>query len=176
MKTSASDHRAADPTQYNIDAIAKLEAEALQGRTAIERASDSIVKMTGSVTFLLFQVLLLVFWTAVNLHLIHGIKAFDPFPFGILALVVGGEGVLLTTFVLISQNRMARQSERRSHLDLQVSMLAEQELTTALQMLQKLCQHAGVDAKADTQQVQGFSKTTDVEKLASELEQKLPSH
>jgi len=44
-----------------------------------------------------------------------------------------------------------------------------------LQMLQKLCQHAGVDAKADSQQVQGFSKTTDVEKLANELEEKLPA-
>jgi uncharacterized membrane protein len=176
MKKQTSDHQAANPTQYNIDAIAKLEEEALQGRTAIERASDSIVKLTGSMTFLLLQILLLVLWIAVNLHRIHGVKAFDPFPFGILALVVAGESVFLTTFVLISQNRMARQSERRSHLDLQVSMLAEQELTTALQMLQKLCQHAGVEAQADTQQVQGFSKTTDVEKLASELEEKLPSH
>jgi uncharacterized membrane protein len=175
MKSRASDHQAANPTQYNIDAIAKLEAEALQGRTAIERASDSIVKLTGSLTFLLLQALLLLVWIAVNLHLIRGVKAFDPFPFGILALVVAGESVFLTTFVLISQNRMGRQSERRSHLDLQVSMLAEQELTTALQMLQKLCQHAGVDVKADSQQVQGFSKTTDVEKLANELEEKLPA-
>jgi uncharacterized membrane protein len=178
MKKNASEHQAANPTQYNIDAIAKLEAEALQGRTAIERASDSIVKLTGSMAFLLLQVLVLILWIAVNLRLvhIHGVKVFDPFPFGILALVVAGESVLLTTFVLISQNRMARQSERRSHLDLQVSMLSEQELTTALQMLQKLCQHAGVDVKADTPQVQGFSKVTDVEKLASELEEKLPSH
>ena len=142
MKTSASDHQAANPTQYNIDAIAKLEAEALQGRTAIERASDLIGKPPGVSGFCL-QVLLLVLWIAVNLHLVHGLQAFDPFPFGILALVVGGECVLLTTFVLISQNWMARQSERRSHLDLQVSMLAEQELTTALQMLQKFASTPG---------------------------------
>jgi uncharacterized membrane protein len=69
---------------------------------------------------------------------------------------------------------MARQAERRSHLDLQVGMLAEQELTMMLQMLQKLCQHVGVDVKSATQQVQGFSETTDVHKLASELEEKLP--
>ena len=176
MKKTTTDHQAANPTQYNIEAIAKLESEALDGRTPIERASDSIVRLTGSMTFLLLQVLLLLLWIAVNLHLISGVKAFDPFPFGILALVVAGESVFLTIFVLISQNRMGRQSERRSHLDLQVGMLAEQELTTALQMLQKLCQHAGVDVKADSQQVQGFSKTTDVEKLASELEEKLPTH
>ena len=69
---------------------------------------------------------------------------------------------------------MARQSERRSHLDLQVGMLSEQELTTILQMLQKLCQHVGVNVESTTQQVQSFSKTTDVHKLASELEEKLP--
>jgi hypothetical protein len=53
-------------------------------------------------------------------------------------------------------------------------MLAEQELTMLLQMLQKLCQHSGMDMKSTTRQVQGFSETTDVQKLASELEEKLP--
>jgi uncharacterized membrane protein len=69
---------------------------------------------------------------------------------------------------------MARQSERRSHLDLQVGMLSEQELTTILQMLQKLCQHMGVNIDSSKQEVQAFSNTTDVRKLASELEDKLP--
>jgi uncharacterized membrane protein len=113
-------------------------------------------------------------WAAVNLHFVRGVKTFDPFPFGILALIVSAESVFLTIFVLIRQSRMARQSERRSHLDLQVSMLAEQELTTILQMLQKLCQHVGVNVDASKQEVQSFSKTTDVHKLASELEDKLP--
>ena len=113
-------------------------------------------------------------WSAVNLNLIPGVKAFDPFPFGILALLVSSESVFLTIFVLISQNRMSRQAERRAHLDLQVGMLSEQELTMMLQMLQRLCKHAGIDMKSTTQQVQGFSETTDVQKLASELEEKLP--
>ena len=69
---------------------------------------------------------------------------------------------------------MSRQSERRSHLDLQVSMLSEQELTTILQMLQKLCQHMGVNVDSTRQEVQSFSKTTDVHKLANELDDKLP--
>ena len=73
-----------------------------------------------------------------------------------------------------SQGRMSRQSEQRAHLDLQVGMLAEQELTTILQMLQKLCQHAGVDVDASKQEIKSFSKATDVHKLASELADKLP--
>ncbi len=165
---------AANPTQYNIDAIAKLEHDALDRRTSTERVSDVITKLVGNVGFLIAQLLLITGWSLINLHAIPGLKAFDPFPFGILALVVSSESVFLTIFVLISQSRMARQSERRSHLDLQVGMLSEQELTTMLRMLQKLCQHMGVNVDSSKQEVQSFSETTDVHKLASELEDKLP--
>ena len=165
---------AANPTQYNIDAIAKLEHDALDRRTSTERVSDVITKLVGNVGFLIAQLLLITGWSLINLHAIPGLKAFDPYPFGVLAIVVSSESVFLTIFVLISQSRMARQSERRSHLDLQVGMLSEQELTTMLRMLQKLCQHMGVNVDSSKQEVQSFSKTTDVHKLASELEDKLP--
>jgi uncharacterized membrane protein len=165
---------AENPTQYNINAIAKLEHDALGRRTVSERVSDTITKLVGNVGFLLAQVILIAIWSLVNLHVIPGLKAFDPFPFGVLALIVSSESVFLTIFVLISQSRMARQSERRSHLDLQVGMLSEQELTTILQMLQKLCQHVGVNVDSSNQEVQAFSKTTDVHKLAVELQDKLP--
>lgn len=165
---------AASPTERNIDAIAKLEHDALRRRTATERVSDIITRLVGHVGFLLAQLALIAAWAVVNLNLIPGLKPFDPFPFGVLALVVSSESVFLTIFVLISQGRMARHSERRSHLDLQVSMLSEQELTTIVQMLQKLCQHMGVNVDASKQEVQSFSKTTDVHKLASELADKLP--
>jgi uncharacterized membrane protein len=165
---------AANPTQYNIDAIAKLEHDALARRTSTERLSDVITKLVGNMGFLLAHLVLILGWSLVNLHLIPGLKGFDPFPFGVLALVVSSESVFLTIFVLISQGRMARQSERRSHLDLQVGMLSEQELTTILRMLQKICQHMGVNVDSSKQEVQSFSKATDVHKLASELEDKLP--
>ena len=165
---------ARNPTNYNIDAVAKLEHDAMGRRTATERLSDIITKLVGNIGFLVAQLLLISGWALANLHVIRGLKPFDPFPFGVLALVVSTEGVFLTIFVLISQNRMARQSERRSHLDLQVGMLSEQELTTILKMLQKLCQHMGVNVDSSTQDVQSFSKTTDVHELASELKDKLP--
>jgi uncharacterized membrane protein len=165
---------AENPTQYNIEAIAKLEHDALDRRTSTERLSDVMTKLVGNLGFLLAHLMVIASWSVLNLHIIPGLKAFDPFPFGILALVVSSESVFLTIFVLISQGRMARQAERRSHLDLQVSMLSEQELTTILQMMQKLCQHLGVNVDSSKQEVQSFSKTTDVHKLASELEDKLP--
>jgi uncharacterized membrane protein len=166
--------RAANPTQYNIDAIAKLEHDALGRRSLTERVSDVVTRLVGNMGFLAVQLIIISSWALLNLRVIPGLKPFDPFPFGILALIVAFESVFLTVFVLISQGRMARQSERRSHLDLQVGMLSEQELTTILQMLQKLCQHMGVNVDSSKQEVQSFSKTTDVHKLASELEDKLP--
>ena len=169
-----SREEAANPTKFNIEAIAKLEHEALNRRTPTERASDAIAKFIGSVAFLLLQALLVLTWSAINLHLIPSVRAFDPFPFGILALVISSESVLLTIFVLISQNRMARQAERRAHLDLQVGMLAEQELTAMLQMQHKICQRLGIDVESAKQALKGFSDATDVSKLATELEDKLP--
>ncbi len=166
----------ANPTQSNIEAIAALEHDALSRRTSTERVSDAITRVVGNVGFLVVQLTLICGWSLINLHLIPRLKSFDPFPFGILSLIVSSESVFLTIFVLISQSRMARQSERRSHLDLQVSMLSEQELTTALQMLQKLCQHMGVNVDSSVHEVRSFSKATDVHKLAGELEDKLPEH
>jgi uncharacterized membrane protein len=174
MESSLPPGAAENPTQHNINAIAKLEHDALERRSLTERVSEVITNFVGNIGFLAAQLILISGWMLVNLHVIPGIKAFDPFPFGVLALIVSSEGVFLTVFVLISQSRMARQSDRRSHLGLQVSMLSEQELTTILQMLQKLCQHMGVNVDSSKQEVQSFSKTTEIHKLASELEDKLP--
>ena len=129
-----------------------------------------------ALAFLLLQILLVLTWSAINLGLIPGVRAFtfDPFPFGILALVISSESVVLTIFVLISQNRMARQAEKRSHLDLQVGMLAEQELTAVLQMQHKICESLGIDVESAKQELKSFSAATDVSKLASDLEDKLP--
>jgi uncharacterized membrane protein len=174
MESSLPPGAAANPTQRNIDAIAKLEHDALERRSPTERISELITKFVGNTGFLLAQLILISGWMLVNLRVIPGVAAFDPFPFGVLALIVSSESVFLTVFVLISQSRMARQSDRRSHLGLQVSMLSEQELTTILQMLQKLCQHMGVNVDSTKREVQSFSKTTEIHKLASELEDKLP--
>jgi uncharacterized membrane protein len=174
MDTASPPNRVSHPTKSNIEAIAKMEHDSLGRRTLIERTSDVITKLVGNPVFLLAQMLVLTGWILLNLRIIPGVKPFDPFPFGALALIVSTEGVFLTIFVLVRQSRMARQSERRSHLDLQVSMLSEQELTTIIQMLQKLCQHSGVNVESAEKEVQSFSEATEINKLASDLEEKMP--
>ena len=163
-----------NPSRKNIEAIAQLEHDVLHRRTWTERFSENTVKFIGSIAFLLLNVLLMLGWTLINLTLIPGLTPFDRFPFGILALVVSSESIILTIFVLISQNRLMRQSEKRAHLDLQVGLLAEQELTAVVQMLQKLCEHAGVNVDY-SKHAETFGEATDVHKIARELDEKLPS-
>jgi uncharacterized membrane protein len=170
MRNAKQNRAPANPTRENIEAIAKLEHDALKNRTYTERVSEAIAKLIGSVPFLLFNVGLIALWTSINLKLIPAIPVFDPFPFGGLALVLSTESVFLTVFVLMSQNRMVRQADRRSHLDLQISLLTEQELTAVLLMLQKLCNYLGVNVDSS----KDFAKATDVNQLVNELEEKLP--
>jgi uncharacterized membrane protein len=165
----------ADPMEYNVTAIAKLEESALEERSTAERMSDVITKFTGSMGFVLFHVVLFAFWFAVNLNFVPGVAAFDPFPFGILTLIVSTEGVFLAIFILISQNRITRQADRRAHLDLQINILAEQELTMILQLQKRLCERMGVATESVQEEAHRLMEKTDVERLVGELENKIPT-
>jgi uncharacterized membrane protein len=90
-----------------------------------------------------------------------------------LNVLVSLEAVFLATFVLMTQNRMTKQADRRAHLDLQVNLLAEQELTAILQMLYALCQKGGVCARISNARVQQLLQETDIVQLARTLDQEL---
>lgn len=164
----------AHPTTYNVEAIAKLEHQEMHRRTSGEKVSDFFVSLIGSMSFLGFHVVWFTVWFTINLDVIPGVVPFDPFPFGGLALLVAAEGVFLAIFILISQNRMTRQSDKRAHLDLQVSMLIEQEMTMMLRMQQKLCEHFGVEVDTVKEDATQLLEETDVHSLVSTLEEKLP--
>ena len=113
-------------------------------RSAIGPAPDAPATRSPSspvvLCFLLRHVFFVAAWTCLNLGFVPGLRPFDPFPFGVLSVVVSSEALFLTIFVLISQHRMVRQAEKRAHFDLKLGMLAEQELTALLQMQRKICQ------------------------------------
>ena len=158
----------------NIHAIAELEERALHQRGAADRLSDAVSRAMGSAPFALLHIVGFSAWFVLNTKLLPGIKPFDPYPFYLLTLVVALEAFFLTVFVLMSQNRMTRQAEKRAHLDLQVNMLAEQELTAILGMVQGLCKKLGVEALMHEDRLEELIKETDVHKLAADLEDRLP--
>jgi uncharacterized membrane protein len=158
----------------NIDAIVRLEEEFLSRRTMWDRIADAVAAFSGSIVFVGLHLAGFVAWFVVNLGWIPGIRPFDPYPFILLAMGVSCEAVLLSTFVLMKQNRMSRRAEQRDQLHLQVALLAEKELTKVLQGQRKISEHLGVAEVAQDPESCELSEHTAVDSLARELQKKLP--
>src|SRR4051812_32348203 len=125
--------------------------------------------------FVTLQSLAMLAWIAWN-GLAPKALRFDPYPYGLLTFIVSLEGVLIATFVLITQNRMAVQSDRRDHLNLQVDLLAEQEMTLVLRMLRRISERLGIQAESeDEARAQTLAEETNVYDLMQTLDQQLPS-
>jgi uncharacterized membrane protein len=124
----------------NTAAIAEMQQKITEARTLGGRLADAITDFTGSLAFVYIHVVWFGLWVLLNIGLIHipHISEFDPFPFGLLTMIVSLEAIFLSTFVLISQNRLAEASEKRAELDLQVNLLAEQKATKVLEMLDQI--------------------------------------
>jgi uncharacterized membrane protein len=129
-----------DIMRKNIAAVMKAQKQVTEARTAQGRIADAITAFSGSMAFVYMHAVWFGLWILLNIGLIHipRISEFDPFPFGLLTLIVSLEAIFLSTFVLISQNRLAQASERRAELDLQVNLLAEQKATKLLEMLDQM--------------------------------------
>jgi uncharacterized membrane protein len=101
-----------------------------------------VAAWVGRWTFLLVQSALLVVWMLVNV--VGWWMRWDPYPFVLLNLVLSFQAAFATPIILMSQNRQARLTDRRNHLDLQINLLAEQENTEQLALLRLLCEKAGI--------------------------------
>jgi uncharacterized membrane protein len=161
-----------NPAKRNIQTIAALDRDAIEELALSDRVSAAISRFVGSLGFVIAHVLWFFVWAAWNLGLVPGVQPFDPFPFGLLTMAVSLEGVLVATFVLITQNWMNRQAERRAHLDLQVNILAEQEMTLMLKILREIADKVGA-GEQPVEQVRQYEEV-DVHQLASELDEHLP--
>lgn len=162
------------PEQRNIRTIVELEQEALHQRSLTDRVSDAITRFSGSTVFLLLHAIWFAAWILENSGVIPGLSPFDPYPFEFLTLIVSLEAIFLSTFVLMSQNRMSRQADKRAHLDLQINLLAEEENTLMLKILQRICHRLGMEAEISNEEFHDLLKKTDVPTLVNELEKELP--
>jgi uncharacterized membrane protein len=176
MKNSQRQRTETTPrsVQANLDTVAKLEEEFLEQRTLSDRIADAMAGFTGSIVFVIWHALWFLGWVVINTGYVPGIPPFDPFPFVFLNMIVSLEAVLLSTFVLMKQNRMSWRADHRAHLNLQIDLLAEKENTKVLQLLQQVCHHLGLEEPTIDKEIKELSQQTAVEKLARELKERLP--
>jgi uncharacterized membrane protein len=161
-------------SKSHIDSIVRQEEEALERRSSSERLADAIGVFAGSLLFVVLHLVLVVAWLLVNTGKIPSARPFDPYPFSLLGVIVAVEAVILSSFILMRQNRMMRRGERRDHLNLQVDLLAEQEITKLLQMVRAICGHLGLQNIMADREIRELSENTSIQSLSQSLEDRLP--
>ena len=154
--------------ERNIRALQLRRQREEREASAEERLAEAITRFTGSMRFVYLHLALFGFWVAANLGWVPGVPAWDP-SFVVLAMVASVEAIFLSTFVLISQNRMAAAADKRADLDLQVSLLAEHEVTKLATLVSGIADRLGVETEADAE-VEEIARDVAPEAVLDELE------
>lgn len=156
-----------DLTQENINTIARIEQALTSHRTLSDRISQVIANFCGSMAFVWLHVIWFTAWITFNI--IPGIKHIDPFPFSFLTLVVSLEAILLSTFIMINQNQQSLTQDRRNHLNLQIDLLAEQETSESIQMLNAILKHLKIPNPAPY--AEAMQEATHPDRLSEQIDQ-----
>ena len=173
IKSAEEDHSGDNPAlsaviERNIRTIIQLRQKAARKRSLQDRIADAITSFSGRMVFAYVHIVWFVVWILLNTGRL-GVAAFDPFPYGLLTMIVSLEAIFLSTFVLISQNRLSAEAERRADLDLHVGMLTEHELTRVLQMLDAIQDKMGIANDGDSE-LADLEKETKPEDVLAEIE------
>jgi len=127
----------------NIETLSARERDAAANAPLSQRIADRITRFTGSMTFVLIHLALFSFWILANTVGLPGVPKFDE-SLVVLAMEASVEAIFLSTFVLISQNRMAERQNRSADLDMHINLLAEHELTRVAMLLDRIARKLDV--------------------------------
>ena len=158
--------------ERNIQAL-QLRRQREDKEAAVqERVAEAITRFTGSMRFVYLHLAFFGFWIVANLGWVPGVPAWDP-SFVVLAMIASVEAIFLSTFVLISQNRMAAAADKRADLDLQVSLLTEHEITRLVTLVSGIADRMGVKTEADAD-LEEITRDVAPEAVLDELEAAKP--
>lgn len=133
--------------ERNIRALLSRRKQEDQAKSRQDRFADAVTRFAGSMRFVYLHLGLFSAWIAVNLGWLP-LPRFDP-SFVVLAMFASVEAIFLSAFVLISQNRMAAQADKRADLDLHVSLLAEHEITRLVTLVTQIANRMGIEDARD---------------------------
>ncbi|MBV8455886.1 MAG: DUF1003 domain-containing protein, partial [Acetobacteraceae bacterium] len=135
-----------------------------------ERIAAVITRFSGTMKFVYVHLVVYGFWILANLGLVPGLPIFDP-SFVILAMVASVEAIFLSTFILITQNRMSAAAEKRAELDLQISLLAEHEITKLAALVSAIADRLGIRTEVDAE-VEELKEDVAPEAVLDEIEER----
>ena len=175
LQKEIADHKEDNPAlsnviQRNIRKIIQIRLKSVREQSLQERIAHSMTTFSGSMLFFYLHVVWFCVWIFLNTGHI-GMPLFDPFPYGLLSTVVSMEAIFLSTFVLISQNLLGKETERITDLSLQTGLLTEHELTRVLQMLRAIQNKMGITNDEDSNLADAdLEMETKLEDVLAEIE------
>jgi uncharacterized membrane protein len=155
--------------ERNIVALSERRRAEKAERSREDKVADAVTRFSGSMAFVYLHLGVVGAWVAVNVGLTP-LPKFDP-TFVILATAASVEAIFLSTFVLISQNRMQEEADRRADLDLHISLLTEHELTKLAGVVREVADRLGVGA-AHAEDVREIEQDIVPERVLDEIEAK----
>jgi uncharacterized membrane protein len=167
-------------TRFLLDRMARrrqeiggFRAKANKHRSRSQHLADYMTRRMGSVPFMVLHFILFIVWFTINLRILTGVQPFDLYPFGLLTMILTLEQSVLTIFILISQNRTSDLDELRNEIDLQVNVLAEEEISKALRLLHLIGQHMNIDEIINDAELKVMETSLDHQEMEKETVQEL---
>ncbi|WP_105430893.1 MULTISPECIES: DUF1003 domain-containing protein [Neorhizobium] len=153
----------------NINALIQRRAADQKTMSRQERIAQSMTNFAGSLPFVYLHALVFGLWILVNVEWLPVMPAFDP-SLVILAMVASVEAIFISTFVLISQNRMALEDDKRADLSLQISLLNEHETTKLIAMVSAIADRLGIDTEVEQHEIEEMKQNVPPEVVMEEIE------
>jgi len=155
--------------QRNIHALVERQTREQSEASIQQKVADAITGFTGSMSFVYLHLAIFGVWIAANRHWLPGVPAWDE-SFVMLAMVASVEAIFLSTFVLISQNRLAADADKRAELDLQISLLSEHEITKIVGLLNEMAIKFDIDVR-DKGELQEAASDIAPERVLDKIEE-----
>ncbi|WP_245446659.1 DUF1003 domain-containing protein [Neorhizobium sp. T25_27] len=153
----------------NINALIQRRAADQKTMSRQERIAQSMTNFAGSMPFVYLHALVFGLWILVNVGWLPVMPAFDP-SLVILAMVASVEAIFISTFVLISQNRMALEDDKRADLSLQISLLNEHETTKLIAMVSAIADRLGIETEVEPHEIEEMKQNVPPEVVMEEIE------
>ncbi len=136
----------ADKNRFALSLVAINKNDQIKKLSTFgDKMADKVTAIAGSTLFLVVNIIWFATWVILNIGVLGDHLIFDEYPFGFLTMMVSLEAIILSVFVLISQNRQSKRSEIRAELDYLTDLQADTEITTIISILERLSDKQNID-------------------------------
>lgn len=159
-----------DPSEEKDVLKSRVEFE----KTTVDVLTRYLTRVFGSFLFLCASTLFIIGWIFLNAGLISSIPQFDPYPFTLLMMMVSFFSIFISMIVLMTQSRQEKIDQVRHHIDLEIDVRAEHEVTKILHMLDELRESLGI-AKKEDKELEQMKEKIDIVEIKEGIEQVIES-